>query len=120
MEARLVSEDPDHISEARAAAMGTDARRARENSWRTSPRGMTPRRRKAKTREVEWDILAVVSTSTRDVVRSPGGRWNVVVAAAAAASGAHAVVVGCVAVARGARERRGKGVVRATVTREEG
>ena len=108
MEARLVSEDPDHISEARAAAMGTDARRAREKLLENVAVRDDPETEKSEDeRGGVGHPRAFVSTSTRDVVRSPGGRWNVVVAAAAAASGAHAVVVGCVAVARGARERRG-------------
>ena len=88
--------------------MGTDARRAREKLLENVPARDDPETEKSEDeRGGVGHPRAFVSTSTRDVVRSPGGRWNVVVAAAAAASGAHAVVVGCVAVASGARERRG-------------
>ena len=122
MEARLVSEDPDHISEARAAAMGTDARRAREKRLENVAVRDDPESEKSEDeRGRVGHPRAFVSTSTRatssdrregDGTSSPPPPPP--------RPGAHAVVVGCVAVARGARAKRGKGVVRATVTREEG
>lgn len=108
MEARLTSDDPDPISEAQAAAMATDMRRVREELLEDIAARDEP---ETEAREDERGLAghrrAFASTSPRDIVRSPGGRWNVVVAAASAALGAHAMVVGFIAVARGARERRG-------------
>ena len=73
MEARLVSEDPDHISEARAAAMGTDARRAREKLLENVAVRDDPETEKSEDeRGGVGHPRAFVSTSTRDVVRSPG------------------------------------------------